>query len=218
MPRRPAENFREAVQSVWFGYLCVMVENWGTGNTFLRVDQYLEPYYLKDRARGMTGDEAFHYLAMLLVNCNSDCVVYSEQRSHGFAGNNSGCSFTLGGVKEDGSCASPVLAGAGGERAVNMGSDDVVVRIAPNTPDDFLLEACRVARDVGGKLKFLGDATTIRNLMLDGMTEEQARTTPSPAAPRRWWADSTTTCPAASSPCPGFWSWRCETACTGKPA
>ena len=177
VPRRPAENFREAVQSVWFGYLCVMVENWGTGNTFLRVDQYLEPYYLKDRARGMTGDEAFQYLAMLLVNCNSDCVVYSEQRSHGFAGNNSGCSFTLGGVKEDGSCAVNDLSWLvlAAERAVNMGSDDVVVRIAPNTPDDFLLEACRVARDVGGKLKFLGDATTIRNLMLDGMTEEQAR-------------------------------------------
>lgn len=176
VPRKPAQNLRQAVQSLWFGYLCVMLENWGTGNTFLRVDQYLYPYYLRSKEEGMTDDEAYQLIAMLLINCNSDCVVYSEARSHGFAGNNSGCSFTIGGVKPDGSCAvnevSRLLLEA--ERAVNMGSDDVVVRIGPNTPDDFVLLACDVARDVGGKLKFLGDQTAIRNLMLDGMTEEQA--------------------------------------------
>jgi formate C-acetyltransferase len=102
--------------------------------------------------------------------------VYSEQRSHGFAGNNSGCSFTVGGVKADGSCAVNELSYLvlEAERAVNMGSDDVVVRVAPNTPEDFLHLACQVARDVGGKLKFLGDQTAIANLMRDGMTEEQA--------------------------------------------
>lgn len=176
VPRKPARNLRQAVQSLWFGYLCVMLENWGTGNTFLRVDQYLYPYYLRSRAEGMTDNEAYQLIAMLLINCNSDCVVYSEARSHGFAGNNSGCSFTIGGVKPDGSCAvnevSRLLLEA--ERAVNMGSDDVVVRIGPDTPEDFVLLACDVARDVGGKLKFLGDQTAIRNLMLDGMTEEQA--------------------------------------------
>lgn len=176
VPRKPARNLRQAVQSLWFGYLCVMLENWGTGNTFLRVDQYLYPYYLRSKAEGMTDGEAYQLIAMLLINCNSDCVVYSEARSHGFAGNNSGCSFTIGGVKPDGSCAvnevSRLLLEA--ERAVNMGSDDVVVRIGPDTPEDFVLLACDVARDVGGKLKFLGDQTAIRNLMLDGMTEEQA--------------------------------------------
>lgn len=176
VPRKPARNLRQAVQSLWFGYLCVMLENWGTGNTFLRVDQYLYPYYLRSRAEGMTDGEAYQLIAMLLINCNSDCVVYSEARSHGFAGNNSGCSFTIGGVRPDGSCAvnevSLLLLEA--ERAVNMGSDDVVVRIGPDTPEDFVLLACDVARDVGGKLKFLGDQTAIRNLMLDGMTEEQA--------------------------------------------
>lgn len=176
VPRKRASNFREAVQSLWFGYICVMLENWGTGNTFLRVDQYLYPFYETSRAAGMTGQEAYELLAMLLVNCNSDCVVYSEKRSHGFAGNNSGCSFTIGGVKPNGESAvnelSYLLLEA--ERTVNMGSDDVVVRIGDNTPDDFILLACDVARDVGGKLKFLGDKTAIANLERDGMRREQA--------------------------------------------
>ena len=90
VPRKPAESFREAVQSLWFGYICVMLENWGTGNTFLRIDQYLDPYYEADKAKGLSLEEAYQYLAMLLINCNSACVVYSEMRSHGFAGNNSG--------------------------------------------------------------------------------------------------------------------------------
>lgn len=176
VPRKPAESFREAVQSLWFGYICVMLENWGTGNTFLRIDQYLDPYYEADKAKGLSLEEAYQYLAMLLINCNSACVVYSEMRSHGFAGSNSGCSFTIGGVKPDGSCAvndlSYLILEA--ERAVNMGSDDVVVRLSDNTPEDFSLLACEVARDVGGKLKFLGDKTAIANLERDGMTRQQA--------------------------------------------
>ncbi len=177
VPREPAESFREAVQSVWFSYVCVMLENWGTGNTFLRVDQYLYPYYLQSRAAGESDQALFEYAASLLINCNSACVVYSEARSHGFAGNNSGCSFTIGGVKRDGSSAVNELSYLflEAERAVNMGSDDLVIRIDADTDDEFVRSACEVARDVGGKLKFLGDKTTIQNLMLDGMSEAQAR-------------------------------------------
>ena len=176
VPLHPAEDFRQAVQSVWFAYYCVMLENWGTGNTFLRVDQYLYPYYLRSREKGVPDSELYEYAASLLINCNSDCVVYSEARSHGFAGNNSGCSFTLGGLRPDGSCAVNELSYLflEAERNVNMGSDDLVIRIGKDTPDEFVLTACDVARDVGGKLKFLGDETTIRNLMLDGASREQA--------------------------------------------
>ena len=85
-------------------------------------------------------------------------MVYSEQRVHGFAGNNSGCSVTLGGVTPEGACAVNELSYLflDAEETVCMGSDDLVIRIADDTPDDFLLAACRVARHVGGKLEFPG--------------------------------------------------------------
>lgn len=172
VPAKPARTFYEAVQSLWLTYMCVMLENWGTGNTFLRADQYLYPFYRRDKEAGLLDDQtAFELCASLLINCNCACVVYSEHRSHGFAGNNSGCSFTLGGVTPDGACAVNELSYLflDAEVAVCMGSDDLVVRISDNTPEDFLLHACRVARQVGGKLKFLGDRTTVSNLMLDGI-------------------------------------------------
>nr|MCR4842003.1 hypothetical protein [Eubacterium sp.] len=61
------------------------------------------------------------------------------------------------------------------ERSVNMVSDDIVVRVSDNSPEDYLTLACEVARDGGGKLKFVGDKTIISNLMLDGMPLEKAR-------------------------------------------
>lgn len=178
VPARPARTFYEAVQSLWLTYLCLMLENWGTGNTFLRADQYLYPYFRRDREQGILDNQAaFDLCASLLVNCNCACVVYSEHRVHGFAGNNSGCSFTLGGLTPEGDCAVNELSHLflDAEAVVCMGSDDLVVRIADNTPEDFLLHACRVARQVGGKLKFLGDKTTIANLELDGIPAEVAR-------------------------------------------
>lgn len=141
VPKQKAENFYEAVQSVWFAYMCVMLENWGTGNTLLHIDQYLYPYYVMDQKKE-TADEQkiFELVSMLLLNCNSACVVYSEHRSHGFAGNNSGCSFTIGGITPDGDCAVNELSYVflEAERAVNMVSDDLVIRISENTPDEFL--------------------------------------------------------------------------------
>ena len=178
VPAAPARTFHEAVQSLWLAYMCVMLENWGTGNGFLRADQYLYPFYSRDREAGLLDDQtAFDLCANLLINCNCACVVYSDRRVRGFAGNNSGCSLTLGGVTPQGECAvnelSHLLLDA--ETVVCMGSDDLVVRIADNTPDDFLLHACRVARQLGGKLKFLGDKTTISNLEFDGVPTEIAR-------------------------------------------
>lgn len=178
VPAGPARTFREAVQSLWLTYMCVMLENWGTGNTFLRADQYLYPFYRQDVDAGILDEQTtFDLCASLLINCNCACVVYSEHRVHGFAGNNSGCSFTLGGVTPDGSCAVNELSHLflDAEAVVCMGSDDLVVRIADNTPDDFLIHACRVARQVGGKLKFLGDRTAISNLEFDGVPTETAR-------------------------------------------
>lgn len=178
VPAGPARTFWEAVQSLWLTYLCVMLENWGTGNTFLRVDQYLYPFYRRDMDEGrLDRQRAFDLCASLLINCNCACVVYSDKRVRGFAGNNSGCSFTLGGVTPAGGCAVNELSELflEAEEVVCMGSDDLVIRIADNTPDAFLLRACRTARQVGGKLKFLGDRTTIANLTLDGVPLEMAR-------------------------------------------
>lgn len=178
VPRQPARSFHEALQSTWFAYLCAMIENWGTGNTLLRADQYLYPYYEQDIRTGtITEEHATMLVCSFYVTCNFGCVVYSEMSSHGFAGANSGTSITLGGVKPDGTTAVNALTYVflNAEEMVNLSSEDIVIRINNNSPAEYLTAAVRLARALGGKLKFVGDATTIANLEYDGVPTEIAR-------------------------------------------
>ena len=111
------------------------------------------------------------------VDCNFGCVVYSEQSSHGFAGANSGTSVTLGGVKPDGTTAVNGLTYVflKAEELVNLSAEDLVIRINDNSSAEYLTAAVRLARALGGKLKFVGDGATIANLEYDGVPTEIAR-------------------------------------------
>ena len=50
----------------------------------------------------------------------------------------------------------------------------MVVRIHPKNPPEFVRRACQVARDLGGKLKFVSDTQTIRSLVWTGIDEADA--------------------------------------------
>lgn len=50
VPARPADDLFEAVQSCWLLYVALMIEGWGAGPTLGRADQYLYPFYQKDKA------------------------------------------------------------------------------------------------------------------------------------------------------------------------
>lgn len=178
VPRHPARSFHEALQSTWFAFLGAMIENWGTGNTLLRADQYLYPYYEQDiRSGALTDEQATMLVCSFYVDLNFGCVVYSEQSSHGFAGANSGTSVTLGGVKPDGTTAVNGLTYVflKAEELVSLSAEDLVIRINDNSSAEYLTAAVRLARALGGKLKFVGDATTIANLEYDGVPTELAR-------------------------------------------
>lgn len=178
VPRHPARSLHEALQSTWFAFLGAMIENWGTGNTLLRADQYLYPYYEQDiRSGALTDEQATMLVCSFYVDLNFGCVVYSEQSSHGFAGANSGTSVTLGGVKPDGTTAVNGLTYVflKAEELVNLSAEDLVIRINDNSSAEYLTAAVRLARALSGKLKFVGDATTIANLEYDGVPTELAR-------------------------------------------
>ena len=135
------------------------------------------PLYEADRAKGLSLEEAYQYLAMLLVNCNSACVVYSEARSHGFL------KRTAPAAPSPSAASSPTAA------ARSMSCPTWCWRrsgrstwaattwwsaLQTTPPEDFILLACEVARDVGGQAEVPGDKTAVANLERDGMTRQQA--------------------------------------------
>ncbi|MDR0875532.1 MAG: hypothetical protein LBN12_04915, partial [Clostridiales Family XIII bacterium] len=178
VPEYPAQNFHEAVQSMWFTYVALMLEGWGMGMSFGRIDQYLLPIYENDIKEGrITRDEARELLACLLINMNGLCNFFDTWNAKNAPGFPMISNLTVGGVTPHGRCAVNDLSYLvlDAEDLVRLTSEDIVIRVNRNTPDAFLLKACEVAKNLHGKFKFISDDTAIQMLLSDGKPPEYAR-------------------------------------------
>jgi formate C-acetyltransferase len=178
VPENPARNFHEAIQSMWFTYVLLMLEGWGMGMSFGRVDQYLYPIYQKDLQDGtITRDEAGELIACLLINMNGVCNFFSAESARNGPGFPMISNLTVGGTMPHGKCAVNDLSYLvlEAEDIVGLTSEDIVVRVNKNTPDAFLLKSCEEAKRLHGKFKFISDETAIEQLLSDGKPPEYAR-------------------------------------------
>ncbi len=95
VPAKPARTFREAVQSLWFGELCIEAEDSPNAQSPGRLDQVLWPYYERDLAEGrIAPDQAKELLACLWLK------LWAPYDVHG---------VMIGGLKPDGSDACNAL-------------------------------------------------------------------------------------------------------------
>ncbi len=79
VPRHGAKNFREAVQSLWFGHIINTWEDDINANSLGRLDQILYPYYRHDIDAGiLTNEEAFELICCLWIKLYRD---YDVQQS-----------------------------------------------------------------------------------------------------------------------------------------
>lgn len=70
VPAKPAETFREAMQSWWFTHLCIFIELNGRGMSPGRFDQYMYRCYLAEKNAGeITDDEVLEYLELMRIKC-----------------------------------------------------------------------------------------------------------------------------------------------------
>ena len=178
VPANPARSFYEALQSVWFIYIVLMVEGWGPGMSLGRPDQYLYPFYKKDTKEGrITREEARELLALLYIHVNGLLTPRASKIVKSYAGFPLQANITLGGLTKDGKDAVNELSYLflDAEEDVGLSVEDLIIRIHKNTPDAFVMKACEVAKLLRGKLKFLSDETTIQQLLTDGKPVEYAR-------------------------------------------
>jgi formate C-acetyltransferase len=178
VPNYPARSFYEALQSAWFVYIVLMIEGWGPGMSFGRLDQYLYPFYRKDIEAGeITEEEARELIALLYIKLNESVTPFSDEVVRDNPGFAMLSNITLGGVTREGGDAVNELSYLflDVEKDVRLHSEDLVIRVNRNNPDAFLMKACEVARLLRGKLKFVSDNTVIQQLLSDGKPLEYAR-------------------------------------------
>jgi formate C-acetyltransferase len=171
VPAHPAQDFYEAVQSIWLAYIVLRLEGLGPGIGLGRPDQYLYPYYQKDITEGkLTEERAQELLALLLIKVNDCVVLMSSVFTEQLAGFPTITNVTLGGVTKEGKDAVNELSYLflDAEREVGLTIEEIVIRVNKNNPDAFLMKALEVNKALTGKFKFVSDDTAIRQMMVDG--------------------------------------------------
>ncbi|MBQ8893847.1 MAG: hypothetical protein IJ043_05500 [Clostridia bacterium] len=162
VPRHPAESFREALQSFWMQHIVVMSENPHGGNSPGRLDKYLWPYLKADLEKGVcTLEDARSLIEELFIRID-------ERLYH-----------------RDGWVETVMV---GGKNAVNPLSylmietvikydivhPAVYVRLAEDSPADFIDLAAKYLRQGGNRAQLLWDETVTKALIRNGVSPADA--------------------------------------------
>lgn len=163
VPRFPARNFHEAVQSLYFAHVLNTMEDGVNANSLGRIDQLLYPYYRRDIDAGrLTRREAFELICCLWLKLYRN---YDVQQC------------TIGGCDADGNDAVNELSYLILDVAEEL---DLVrclsVRYGEATPDQFLHRAFEVLCHLNkGVNMFYNDEVMIPALIRRGIAPKDAR-------------------------------------------
>jgi len=162
VPRFGARNFREAVQSFHFTYLCTMFENPHGGNGPGRLDYHLGPYLERDLADGMTTPAQARELIDELF------IRFHERWCFGWDGFVE--TIVVGGCDEQGDAYwSPLTEMAiHSIAALNLAHPSVYIRIPERTPEKLLHLAAWDLIHGGNRAQILNDREIIAAMTRDG--------------------------------------------------
>lgn len=180
VPGNPARSFHEAIQSHWFTQLVSRIEqlsDGGIGNG--RMDQFLYPFYKRDREEGhLTEAQALELLECLWLNIAQ--IIRVPETPSDYAAQEGYPHFEqvmLGGQTPDGKDATNELSYLilRSKKELPMNYPDLSVRIHSGTPQPFLLKVCELIKEGTGFPKLFNDEEIIPLYLAHGATLEEAR-------------------------------------------
>ncbi len=162
VPAKPATDFYQAVQSLWFAHIITCWEDEINANSIGRIDQFLFPYYQKDINEGkLTREEAKQILKALWLKLY---LHYDVQQ------------MTLAGTKPTGEDATNELTYLCLEVTEELGFIRCLgVRLHKNSPKKLYIKSMEVVKKGLGVPFFFNDDTLIPALTSRGIKLEDAR-------------------------------------------
>ncbi|HHV62066.1 MAG TPA: glycyl radical protein [Firmicutes bacterium] len=177
VPARPAESFREAIQTVYFVQLIQQIESNGHSVSLGRFDQYMYEYYSRDIRDGrITREEALELIECFFIKLFTITKLRSASHSRTQSGNPMYQNLVVGGQTPEGTDATNELsylcldALAG----VRLPEPNFYVRIHDNCPDDFLAKAIEVIKLGFGMPALVNDKVIVPSLMNRGVSLRDA--------------------------------------------
>lgn len=177
IPAKPARNFWEALQAVWFAHVICYIDSNGYAVTLGRMDQYLYPYYSKDIKKGeLTKEDAKRLLVSFWFKCSDILKLYSNAAAQVYAGFPVSQCPELGGLTPFGEDATNELSELilEIEEKVRLPQPDIAVLWSNKMEDSFLIKAAKVVRE-SNKPKFFNKYIGIKALINVGVPMEEAR-------------------------------------------
>lgn len=178
VPAKPANTFREALQSLYFYQICIFMEQNAASYNPGRMDQYLWPYLQNDLATGdLTKDQAQELLNCLWVKFSEPCLFQDEVTAEFAAGYPMFQNVCVGGVDETGRDAvndlSYMIVQATMDVQLYQPSLSVRYSLAKN-PNKFLRKIVDLIALGTGFPAFHNDDIGIRMLMNKGIPLKEA--------------------------------------------
>ncbi|MBF0548150.1 MAG: indoleacetate decarboxylase [Candidatus Riflebacteria bacterium] len=181
VPRKPARNFREALQAAWTTHLTIQMECPVVGLSPGRWGQMLFPYFKKDIAGSITNNSA---VLELLENMRFkfECLEFVSPRSWAaLASMNLFQHLVVGGLTPDGKSAENELENLMLEAGMTYQScqPTMGIMVDKKTSSDFLMKAAECTKAGAGYPAWFNNDIAIQHLLLthkeEGITLEDAR-------------------------------------------
>jgi pyruvate formate-lyase/glycerol dehydratase family glycyl radical enzyme len=175
VPGNPARTFCEAMQSFWF--IWVMVASGATPGG--RFDQFMYPFYKKDKEEGkFTDDDVLEWLECLRIKVMQlNFVGGGKGQREKWAGMARWNNWVIGGITPEGEDATNELSYLILEAAKDCQTPHhtITVRVNEKTPEALMLKALEVVKTGMGMPAFVGDRSYIGYLVSQGVSLEDAR-------------------------------------------
>jgi formate C-acetyltransferase/4-hydroxyphenylacetate decarboxylase large subunit len=178
VPANPPRTFYEALQSFWFTHLAGFLESGAMGMSPGRFDQYMFPFYQRDKEEGrITREKTIELLECLRIKFSEIQRVISRSAqalSHGNLFQN----MILGGVTPTGDDASNELSQLLIESAITMQTvqPTLSIRYSDKVSEDFLIKGIELVKTGIGMPAWFNDSVAIPHfLRYTGASLEEAR-------------------------------------------
>ena len=178
VPRRPADTFHEALQSLWLTHMGVMLESLNSAVSFGRVDQYLYPYFRDDLEAGrITRDEALELLLQFSAKATEHVFLLTQRISEYHGGYLVVQAAIIGGTDPDGGDAINPLTWLMLDvmERHRMRDPNYQARVHKGSPPEYLARCLDVARQGFGVPALFSDEAVVGALTSHGYPLEVAR-------------------------------------------
>lgn len=175
VPWETPDTFYEAIQAVAFVEAALYCDENSSGYSIGRVDQYLYPYYLRDKAAGILDDDrTLELMECLWINLAQNMYGLSKDGATFYVGYNPYHGVNLGGIDKDGHDAANELSfmGLTATMDLQLHTPTVNVRVNPVTGDAFLEKICDLVRIGTGQPAVHFDPAAFQMLRHNGVNED----------------------------------------------